>query len=130
MFRVCSSLTATVKGVQPTVLVSIDMESLAIDLESGVLDPVRIATWNTTQVRMLLVDPVVGGIVETKDDVTLFTVDVLDEKVGDGRAVRDELSADALARDRVLAIGVDASAVANWFGGLGEGEERQGRESG
>ena len=70
-------LTTTVEGVQSTVLVGVDLEDLAVNLESGVLDSVGVASGNTAQVRVLLVDLVVGGIVETEDDVALNTVDVL-----------------------------------------------------
>ena len=116
-------LTTTVEGVQSTVLVGVDLEDLAVNLESGVLDSVGVASGNTTQVRVLLVDLVVGGIVETEDDVALNTVDVLDEEVADRGAVGDEVGADTFAGDLVLAVLVDGGAIA-----LGEGEERQSRE--
>jgi hypothetical protein len=110
------------------VLISIDVVSLAIDLEGGVLDSVGVASGHTTQVRVLLVDAVVGSIVEAEDDVTHLAVDVLDEEVADGSSVGDEVGADTLARDLVLAVLVDGGAIANDFR-LGEGEEREGRES-
>ena len=116
-------LTTTVEGVQSTVLVGVDLEDLAVNLESGVLDSVGVASGNTTQVRVLLVDLVVGGIVETEDDVALNTVDVLDEEVADRGAVGDEVGADTFAGDLVLAVLVDGGAIA-----LCEGEERQSRE--
>ena len=111
------------QGVQAVVLVGINVVLLAIDLESRVLDSVGIAAGHTTQVRVLLVDLVVAGIVEAEDNVTDFTVDVLDEEVADGSSVGDEVGADALAGDLVLAVLVDASAIAGDLG-LGEGEER------
>ena len=116
------------QGVQPAVLISINVVSLTIDLESRVLNPVGVAAGHTTQVRVLLVDLVVAGIVETKDNVADFAVDVLDEEVADGGTIGDEVGADSLAGDRVLAVLVDTSAVAGDLG-LGEGEEREGRES-
>lgn len=115
------------QGVQPAVLVGVDVVDLAVDLEGRVHDPVGVAAGDTAQVRVLLVDLVVAGIVEAEDDVTLLAVDVLDEEVADRRAVRDEVRADALAGDLVLAVLVDRGAVADNVG-LGEGEERQGRE--
>jgi len=56
-------------------------------------------------VRVGLVLGVVGSIVPTKDDITLDTVGVSDEEVGDGCAIRDEVCADALRGDLVFAIG-------------------------
>lgn len=116
------------KSVQATVLIGIGVESLSIDLEGRVLDSVCVTSRHTAQVRVLLVDLVIAGVVETKDDVTLFTVDVLDEEVGDRRAVRNELSTNAFARDLVLAVRVNAGAVTNGLRRLGEDEERQSRE--
>jgi len=123
-----NALTTTVQGVQAVVLVGINMVLLAINLESRVLDPVGVAAGHTTQVRVLLVDLVVAGIVEAEDDVADFTVDVLDEEVADGSSVGDEVGANTLAGDLVLAVLVDASAIAGGLG-LGEGEEREGRKS-
>lgn len=108
-------------------LVSIDLVDLAINLESRVHDSVGIAAGNTTQVRVLLVDLVVASIVEAKDNVTLLAVDVLNEEVADRGTVRDEVRANALARDLVLAVVVSASTVAGRLR-LGESEERESRE--
>ena len=116
------------QGVQAVVLVGINVVLLAIDLEGRVLDSVGIAAGHTTQVRVLLVDLVVAGIVEAEDNVADFAVNVLDEEVADGSSIGDEVGADALAGDLVLAVLVDASAIAGDLG-LGEGKERQGRES-
>lgn len=123
-----NALTTTVQGVQAVVLVGINMVLLAINLESRVLDPVGVAAGHTAQVRVLLVDLVVAGIVEAEDDVADFTMDVLDEEVADGSSVGDEVGADTLAGDLVLAVLVDTSAIAGDLG-LGEGEERQCRQS-
>ena len=123
-----NGLTTTVQGIQAAVLVGVDVVLLAINLEGRVLDSVGVAAGHTAQVRVLLVDLVVAGIVEAEDNVADFTVDVLDEEVADGSSVGDEVGADTLAGDLVLAVLVDASAIAGDIG-LGEGEERQGRES-
>ena len=123
-----NALTTTVQGVQAVMLVGINVVLLAIDLESRIFDPVGVAAGHTTQVRVLLVDLVVAGIVEAEDNVADFTVDVLDEEVADGSSVGDEVGADTLAGDLVLAVLVDASAIAGDLG-LSEGEERQSRES-
>ena len=116
-------LTSTVEGVQSAMLVGINLKDLAVNLESGVHDPVGVTTGDTTQVRVLLVDLVVAGIVETEDDVTLDTVNVLDEEVADRGAVGYEVGANSLAGDLVLAVLVDGGGIA-----LGEGDERQSRE--
>lgn len=126
--EILSILTAAVKSVQAAMLIGVGVESLPIDLEGRVLDSVRVTSRHTAQVRVLLVDLVVAGIVEAKNDVTLFTVDVLNEEVGDGRAVRNELSTNAFARDLVLAVRVNAGTVTNGLRRLGEDEERQSRE--
>jgi hypothetical protein len=110
-----------VQGVESAVLVGVDLKGLAVNLESGVHDPVGIAAGDTAQVRVLLVDLVVAGIVESEDDVALDTVDVLDEEVADRGAVGDEVGTDTFAGDLVLAVLVNG-------GVFGEGEERQSRE--
>jgi hypothetical protein len=115
-----------VKSVESTVLVGVDLEDLAVNLESGVHDPVGVASGDTTQVRVLLVDLVVAGIVETEDDVALDAVDVLDEQVADRGAVGDEVGADTFAGDLVLAVLVGRGGGA--IAGLGKGEQWQGRE--
>lgn len=112
------------QGIQSAVLIGVDVKGLAVNLKGGVHDPVGIASGDTTQVRVLLVDLVVAGIVETEDNVALNTMDVLDEEVADRGAVGDEVGADTLAGDLVLAVLVHGGAIAR----LGQGEERQGRE--
>lgn len=124
-----TALTTTVQSVQTAMLVGVNVVLLAIDLESGVLDSVGITSGHPAQVRVLLIDAVVAGIVEAKDNIALYAVNVFDEQVADGSSVGDEVGADALARDLVLAILVRASAVAGGLR-LGESEERQGRKSG
>jgi hypothetical protein len=121
-------LTTTVQSIQATVLIGIGLVHLAVDLEGRVHDSVGVASGHTTQVVVLLVDAVVAGIVEAKDNVTNLAVDVLDEEVADGSSVGDEVGLDTLARDGVLAVLVDAGAIASDLR-LGEGEEREGRES-
>jgi hypothetical protein len=121
-------LTTTVQSVQAAVLIRIGLVHLTVELESGVHDSVGVASGHTTQVRVLLVDAVVAGIVEAEDDVTHLAVDVLDEEVADRSSVGDEVGFDTLARDLVLAVLVDTGAIASDLR-LGEGEEREGRES-
>jgi hypothetical protein len=48
------------------------------------------------EVRVKLVLSIVGGIVPTKNDITLDTVSVCDEEVGNGCAVRNEVGANSL----------------------------------
>lgn len=48
-------------------------------------------TWNSAQVGMSPVESIGGGIVESEDDVTLDTIGVVDEEVGDGSTVGDEI---------------------------------------
>ena len=86
------------------VLVGQDVVRLAVDHEARVLDPVRVAAGHAAEVRVLAVHGVVGGVVEAAHDVALHAGRVVDEQVGDGRAVGDEVGADADAADLVLAV--------------------------
>ena len=61
---------------------------------------------------MKLVLGVVGSIVPTKNDIALNAVNVSDEEVGDGCAVRNELGANSLGRDFIFAVGQDRRTVA------------------
>jgi hypothetical protein len=121
-------LTSTVQSVQATMLIGIGLVHLAVDLKGRVHDSVGVASGHTTQVVVLLVDAVVAGIVKAEDNVTNLAVNVLDEEVADGSSVGDEVGFDTLARNGVLAVLVDAGAIASDLR-LGEGEEREGRES-
>lgn len=94
-----------VGGAGLGILVRQDVVRGAIDLEAGVLDAVGIAARHATEVRVLLVLGIIGGIVPAADDVALAAGRVVDEEVGDGGAVGDEVGADANARDRILAVG-------------------------
>ena len=75
-------------------------------------------TWHTAQVRVQPVDAVVASIVETKDNVTLDAVGVVDEKVGDGSAVWDEVGTNAFGRDLVFAVGHGRRAIAGDHGAI------------
>jgi hypothetical protein len=86
------------------VLVGQDVVRHSVELEGAVLYAIGIAPWNTAKVRMLLVNAVVGGIVEAAHDVTLDSVLVIDKQIGDGRAIWDESRCDALSVDPVLAV--------------------------
>ena len=87
----------------------------------------------TPQVRVEGVDRVVARVVEAEHYVALDALGVVDEQIGDGGAVRDELGANALGRDGVLAIGIGAlGAVRRRLRGavLREGRGRKEREHG
>lgn len=79
------------------------------------------------------VDRVVARVVEAEHNVTLNAVCVVDEEVGDGRAVGDEVCANPLRRDLVLAIGIRANCAVLRGRGLrrvvlGEGRGREERQ--
>lgn len=57
---------------------------------------------------MLRVNLVVTSVVETQNDVALNAVGVIDEQVGNGRAVGNKQPTDALRRDLILAVLVGA----------------------
>lgn len=100
------------QGVKASVLVCISVVDVAVNLKGRVLDAVGVASGNTAgdgsahgrdvhkanspEMGVLLVLGVVGSIVPTKNDVTLDAVNVSDEEVGDGCAIRDELGSDSL----------------------------------
>lgn len=76
--------------------------------------------------RVDLVLGIVGRVVVPEHDVALDAVDVLDEEVGDARAVRDEVRADALGLELVLAVRVRARGAAAVLGdGTPSGEESE-----
>lgn len=81
----------------------------SIDLKRRVLDPVRVPTWHTTEMRMLSVNAVVCGIVEATYEIALNARSVVDEQVGDGSSIRNEVGSDVCALDLVLAIDIGAS---------------------
>jgi len=63
------------------------------------LDTISVSSRNSAQVGMSFVESVGSGVVESKDDVTLDAVGVVDEEVGDGGTVRNEVGSDTLGRD-------------------------------
>lgn len=65
------------------VLICWDVVCLAIELERGVLDSIRVATWHSSKVWMLAVLGVIRRVVPAKDNVSLDTVGVVDEQVRD-----------------------------------------------
>lgn len=79
--------------------------------------------------RVLLVDAVVASIVEAKHNISLDTLSVVDEQVGDGSTVWDEVGTDTLRDDGVFAVSVGyRSAVAiDRLVALGKGSGRQKR---
>lgn len=106
------------------ILIREDVEGLAIDLEAGVLDAVRVPPGHAAKVRVLAVKGVVGGVVPAADDVALAAGGVVDEQVRDGGAVGHEVGADAVAVDRVLAVGADLGPVAGDGGVAHDAGER------
>ena len=75
------SIGSTMERVVVVVLIGENMIGCSIDLKGRVLDAVGIATRDTAQVRMLPVNTIVAGIIETEDDITLYSVSVVDEEV-------------------------------------------------
>lgn len=100
---VVPSIWSTVQGVVVVVLVGLDEELLAIDGKGRVPNAIGVTAGHTTQmgVNLALVS---SRVVEAENDVALNTVLAHDEQVGDGRAVWDEVTANALRRDLVLAV--------------------------
>jgi hypothetical protein len=101
-----------VEGIATSVLVGSYVVGLAINLEGRVLDAIGVTSRDTTgdllvieldpvrvyppEVRVKLVLGVVGSVVPTENDITLDSVLVCDEQVGDGCAVRNEVGANSL----------------------------------
>lgn len=81
----------------------------SVENEGGILDSVCISTWNASEMRMLAVDAVVRGIIEASYNVPLTSRGVIDEEVGDGSSVGDEVGADIDAADFVFAVCIGAS---------------------
>lgn len=112
------SIWATVQSINTSgvcwrgILIWKDMIGGAINLEAGIFDAIGIASWHSSEVRVLLVKRVVGGIVKTTHNVALDAMSVIDEEIGDGGAVGHKVGADAYAGDLILAIGVCAAAIA------------------
>lgn len=86
---VAPSVGTRVKGVGPIVLLGVVCH--AVDGEGGVANAVGVAAGHGTVVAVVGVDGVVAGLVVAEDDVTVPAPLVLDDKVGDGRGVRNEL---------------------------------------
>lgn len=63
--------------------------------------------------RVLLVDAVVGRVVEAKNDISLNTMHIGDEQVGKTRAVGDEVCANALGFDLVFTVWLNGATVAH-----------------
>jgi hypothetical protein len=111
------------------ILVGRDVVRGAIDFKGTVLYAVGIAAGDAAKVRVLLVNAVVGGIVEPADDITLNPVLVLDHEIGDGCAVGNEGGRDAVTIDPEFAVLVwlgIAVGIGVGRGGTGQGQSRHG----
>ena len=123
------AVRSTVEGVNTLgvtggrVLVGQDVEGLAVNLEGAVLDTVGVTSGNTTEVRMLLVNAVVGSIVEATNDVSRNTILVVDDQVGDGGTVGNEGRLKTITVEPVLAILIGTLGPRRRIGRSG-GEER------
>lgn len=80
------------------------MIGLSIYHKTRVLNPVRVSTRHAPKMRMLSVNPVIGSIVETTDDVTFDAGSVVYEEVGDRGAIGDEVCADPGADELVFTV--------------------------
>ena len=80
-------------------LVEVGVISRAIDGEGSILDAVGVAAWYTVQMRVQSGLRVVRGVVESKHNVSLYAMYILDEEVGDAGAVGDEVCANAFGGD-------------------------------
>ena len=65
------------------VLVGQDVVAGAVDGEGRVLDAIGVAAGYTTEMRMLLVDAVVGGVVPAGDDIAFDAGGIVQEEIGD-----------------------------------------------
>lgn len=107
---VIPTVRATVKGIGAIgrlfgrVIVGLDVIILAVNLKGAVSDTVGVSSGDTTEMRVTLVDAVVGGVVEASNDVSGDTVLVIDQKVGDRGAVRDKGSLDTVSGEPVFTI--------------------------
>lgn len=104
---VVPTIWSTMKSVLAVMLVRLDMGLHAINHEGTVLDAIRIATWYTSKMGMDFAFVVCCGI-EAENNVALNTALVFHIQVGDGRAVWDEQSSNALGGDLILAVLVGA----------------------
>ena len=86
------------------ILVRKDMIRRTIDLKTRILDSIRIAAWHAPEMGMLAIDPIVGGIVESAYDVALNAGGVVDEEIGDGCTVRNEVGANSNTVDYIFAV--------------------------
>ena len=78
------TILATVQGIftwRTSILVGVDVVGLTVEIESGILDAVGIAAWYSAIMRMQFVLGVVGSIIPSKDNITLYTVGVMDKQV-------------------------------------------------
>ena len=108
---VVPAMRAAMKSVA-VVLIEVSMVCVAIDGKGTILDPVRIAAWDTVKVRMQGALRVVGSVVESKDNITLYTMGISDEEIGKARSIRDEVCANAFGTNFVFAVSSDSSAIA------------------
>lgn len=82
------------------------MIRLAINDETRIPDSICISTGNTSKMWMLSVDTIIACVIETSDNVTFDPGGIIDEEIGDGGTVGDEVGADAGGGDHIFAVGV------------------------
>lgn len=104
---------SAIRSLRGRILVRKNMICRSINDEAGVLDAIGITSGHSTKVWMLPVDTIVTCIVETKHNVSLNALAVVDEEVGDCGAVGDEVGSDSWSGNHVLAIGHGTSAIAS-----------------
>lgn len=96
------------KRIQPSMLIRIDLVGIPIDHKARILDPIRIPSRHTVQMWMKFGSSIEGSIVESQHNVSLNSMDVSDEEVGDCCCVGDELGTDSFGLDLVFAVWEDS----------------------
>jgi len=128
---VVPAIWTAVQSVVVVVLVGQNMERLAINVECRVLDAIGVPTRYTAKVGVDLAF-VCGRVVKAEDNVALHAILAGDEEVGNGGAVRNKVTTNALGRDLVLAVLVRPSSPGRvWRSAvLGKGSRRKERQDG
>jgi len=98
------AIRTTVEGVQAAVVVETGMERLVVDGERTVADAVGVAAWYSVEMRMPGGMVIGGRVVEAKNNVALYALDVLNEEIGEAGAVGNEEGSYAFVADFVFPI--------------------------
>lgn len=97
-------ISSSMKRIQTSMLIRINLVSLSIDHKARILDPVRIPSRNSIQMWMKFGSSIEGSIVESQHNVSLNSMNVSDKEVCDCCCVGNELCADSFGLDLVFAV--------------------------